>query len=130
LALADAEAVFTDLSEPLSFYQNVSPSEELRNASNKAEAAFRNYAVESSMRLDIHEAKLAAKKNIVESGQKLSPEEQRLVDKLILDGVRAGLGLPEAKRTELMKLQKELSQTCLEFSVSAQTRRRMHLAHL
>ncbi|KAH6893805.1 Metalloprotease [Coprinopsis sp. MPI-PUGE-AT-0042] len=31
-------------------------------------------------------------------------------------GTRAGLALPEEKRTELMKLKKDLSQTCLEFS--------------
>ena len=35
-----------------------------------------------------------------------------------MDGTRAGLGLPEEKRDELKQLKKELSQTCLEFSVS------------
>lgn len=36
----------------------------------------------------------------------------------ILDGTRAGLALPETQRNELMSLKKELSQACLEFSVS------------
>lgn len=72
------------------------------------------------MRLDVFQAKVAAEKNLKESGEwdKLSNEERRLVDKMILDGKRAGLALPEKERDELMALQKELSQTCLEFSVS------------
>ena len=72
------------------------------------------------MRLDVFQAKTAAEKNIKESGQwdKLSAEEKRLVDKMVLEGTRAGLALPEKERTELMALKKEMSQTCLEFSVS------------
>lgn len=70
------------------------------------------------MRLDVFNAKIAAEKNIKASGEKLSPEEERLVEKMILDGKRAGLALPEKERTELMALQKEHSQACLEFSVS------------
>jgi Zn-dependent oligopeptidase len=41
-----------------------------------------------------------------------------LVEKLLLDGKRAGLDLPEKDRKELEKLKKELSLTCVEFSVS------------
>lgn len=93
-------------------------SKELRDASNEAEALARDYSVEASMRLDIYQAKLAAQKNIKESGQKLSPEETRLVEKMVLDSTRDGLGLPEDKRKELMQLQKDVSQLCLEFGVS------------
>ena len=104
--------------EPLAFYQNVSPSKELRDASNEAEAQVREYGVEVSMRVDLFKAKQAAQKNIEKSGKKLGPEEQRLVEKMIQDGTRAGLALPEKEREELMKLKKELSNVCLEFSVS------------
>ena len=69
------------------------------------------------MRLDIFRAKQAAEKNIKASGKQLTPEEQRLVDKMIQDGTRAGLALPEKARDELMSLKKELSASCLEFSV-------------
>jgi metallopeptidase MepB len=74
--------------EPLSFYQNVSPSKELRDASNEAEQLVRDYGVESSMRLDVYQAKVAAQKNLKESGEwdKLSPEQQRLVDKMVSSG--------------------------------------------
>ncbi|KAF8225878.1 metallopeptidase MepB [Tricholoma matsutake] len=116
--LADAETHLEAGTEPLSFYQNVSPSKELRDTSNEAESLVRDYGVESSMRLDVYQAKVAAQKNLKDSGEldKLSSEEKRLVDKMILDGTRAGLALPETQRNELMSLKKELSQACLEFS--------------
>ncbi|KAF9481172.1 metallopeptidase MepB [Pholiota conissans] len=118
LALQEADTHFDYVTEPLAFYQNVSPTKELRDASNEAESLVRDFGVESSMRLDVFNAKVAAEKNIRESGQwdKLSPEEQRLIEKMILDGTRAGLALPEEKRTALTTLKKELSQVCLEFS--------------
>ena len=82
------------LTEPLLFYQNVSTSKELRDASNAAEVLLREYGIEMSMRLDVYQAKVNAEKNIKASGTKLNPEEERLVEKLILDGKRAGLSLP------------------------------------
>ncbi|RDB18055.1 Thimet oligopeptidase [Hypsizygus marmoreus] len=118
VALANADARFNAGLEPLAFYQNVSPSKELRDSSNAAEALARQFGIESSMRLDVYQAKVAAQKNLKESGDwdKLLPEEQRLVDKMILDGTRAGLALPEEERTQLTALKKELSQVCLDFN--------------
>jgi len=71
------------------------------------------------MRIDIYNAQVAAEKNIRGSGQwdKLSPEDRRLIEKMVLDGTRAGLSLPVEKRDKLTELKKELSKTCLEFSV-------------
>ena len=106
------------LSEPLVFYQNVATSKELRDAANAAEVLLRDYGIEMSMRLDVYQAKINAEKNIKASGRKLDPEEARLVEKSILDGKRAGLDLPDEDRKELEKLKKELSQICVEFSVS------------
>jgi Zn-dependent oligopeptidase len=102
----------------LLFYQDVSPSKELRDASNSAEALAREYAVASSMRVDVYKSKVAAEKNAKSSGEweKLSPEAQLLVEKMLLDGKRDGLDLPEEKRKELEILQKELQQACLDFS--------------
>ncbi|KAH9922802.1 metallopeptidase MepB [Epithele typhae] len=116
VTLAEAEARFDAIVEPLSFYQNVSTSKELRDASNDAEILVRDYGVEASMRLDVFRSKQAAEENVKKSGKSLSPEEQRLVDKMILEGKRAGLTLPDADRETLTALKKELSQTCLEFS--------------
>ncbi|CAE7058673.1 unnamed protein product [Rhizoctonia solani] len=109
LALADAHLDATI--EPLSFYQNVATDEKLRDASTEAEKLAREFGIESSMRVDVYNALLNAQKK----GEKLTDEEQRLVDKMILDGKRAGLALPEDKRAELMKLKKELSVVCTDF---------------
>ena len=106
------------MTEPLSFYQHVSASKELRDASNEADILVRNFGVESSMRIDVYTAKVAAQKNIESSGKTLNQEEQRLVEEMVQDGSRAGLGLPEADRKRLTAWQQELSQACLKFSVS------------
>ncbi|CEL52913.1 metallopeptidase MepB [Rhizoctonia solani AG-1 IB] len=111
LALGLAEAHLDATTEPLSFYQNVSTNDKLRDASTEAEKLVREFGIESSMRVDVYNALLNAQKK----GEKLTDEEQRLVDKMILDGKRAGLALPEDKRTELMKLKKELSVVCTDF---------------
>ncbi|KAH9002641.1 Metalloprotease [Lactarius hatsudake] len=116
LALARSDSEFSNVTEPLSFYQHVSTSKELRDASNEAEVLVRDFGVDSSMRIDVYNAKIAAQKNIESSGKKLNQEEQRLVEKMVQDGTRAGLSLPEADRERLTEWNKELSQVCLEFS--------------
>lgn len=93
-------------------------SKELRDASNAAEVLVRDYDVEASMRLDVFEVMVAAEENIKQSSAALGSEEQRLMERSLLDGKRAGLALPEKERGELTKLKKELSQASLEFSVS------------
>ena len=116
LQLARAE---TDLQclEPIQFYQNVSTSKELRDASNQAESLVRSFGVEIDMRVDVFNAKKHAAENIKAQGVKLNSEERRLVEKMILDGRRAGLDLPEDKREELTAKKKQLSNLCIEFSV-------------
>jgi len=85
LTLSDADTRIEVITEPLAFYQNVSPTKELRDASNDAESLLRDFGVESSMRLDVFKAKTAAEENIKASGQwdKLSAEQQRLVEKMV-----------------------------------------------
>lgn len=102
LALADAEAKMDTIAEPLSFYQNVSPSKELRDASNQAEVLLRDFSVEASMRVDVFNAVKGAAENIEKNKESLGLEEKRLVEKMLLDGKRAGLALPEEDRNVLM----------------------------
>jgi Zn-dependent oligopeptidase len=85
LTLVSGDARIESITEPLFFYQNVSPTKELRVASNEAGSLLLDFGVECSMRLDVFKAKIAAKKNVEASGQwdKLSPEQQRLVDKMV-----------------------------------------------
>ncbi|KAI0050406.1 metallopeptidase MepB [Auriscalpium vulgare] len=115
LALAHSEAAFGDVTDPLSFYHHVSADKAIRDASNEADGLMRDFGVESSMRIDVFGKKLAAQRNIAKAGLSLTTEETRLVEKMVLDGRRAGLALPEEARTELAVLNKELAQVCLEF---------------
>jgi Zn-dependent oligopeptidase len=125
LALAQAEAALSTVADPLTFYQSVSPDKDLRDASNEADKLVQDYSIELSMRTDVYHAVQDAAESIARSGEKLSSEEQRLVDKMVLEGKRAGLALPEDKRTQLLDLKKELSQVELDFTVS---RFRCHVA--
>ena len=100
MTLANADTELDEVAEPLSFYQNVSPSKELRDASNEAESTVRNFGVESSMRLDVYHAKVEAEKNIKASGQwdKLSAEEKRLIEKMVCGHI-------SSKNTSIIHLQ-------------------------
>ncbi|KAI0648050.1 Metalloprotease [Trametes meyenii] len=68
------------------------------------------------MRIDVFRAKQSAMENIMHSGTTLTSEERRLVDKMMLDGLRAGLALPGDERNKLTELKKELSQACIGFN--------------
>jgi metallopeptidase MepB len=85
LTLVSGDNRIEAITEPLAFYQNVSPTKELRDASNEAESLLRDFGVECSMRIDVFKAKNAAKENAKASGQwdELSSEQQRLVDKMV-----------------------------------------------
>ncbi|PPQ91638.1 hypothetical protein CVT25_013193 [Psilocybe cyanescens] len=115
--LESEESLYNSTIETLAFYQNVSGSQELRDESSAADSRSRDFKVESSMRMDVFNAKIAAERNIKESGKwdALEAEERRLVEKMILDGRRAGLALPPQKQEELKTLKKELSQVSLDY---------------
>jgi metallopeptidase MepB len=119
LALANAEAAFDIAIEPLGFYQNVSTNKALRDASTKSEERTRKYANEASMREDVYKAKATAAANLRKTGawDALSAEQKRLVDKMLLDGKRAGLALEKKEDKELLKrLKDDLSDVCLKFT--------------
>ncbi|KAF8558611.1 zincin [Imleria badia] len=119
LALADAEAAFDIALEPLGFYQNVSTNKALRDASTKCEERMRKYANQESMREDLFKAKVTTAVNLRKTGawDALSAEQKRLVDKMVLDGKRAGLGLEKGEDKERLKVLKdELSDACLKFT--------------
>ncbi|KAH7927637.1 zincin [Leucogyrophana mollusca] len=116
--LATADAIVDIKAEPLAFYQYVATDKGLRDASTEAEALQRDYGVEQGMRIDVFQAKVAAEKNLRASGEwdKLNKEQKRLAEKMVLDGKRSGLALPEKEREQLMQLKKDLSQVCLDFT--------------
>ncbi|KAH9854692.1 metallopeptidase MepB [Lenzites betulinus] len=115
VVLAHAQATRLAVIQPLTFLESVSPSEDIRAAATTAEGLIQEFLVDSSMRIDVFRAKQAAQHNIVASGQALDPEEKLLVEKELLDGIRAGLALSDEDRKKPIELKKELSQTCIEF---------------
>jgi Zn-dependent oligopeptidase len=68
------------------------------------------------MRTDVYAAIQDAAEEVKQSGEKLNPEDQRLVDKMVLEGKRNGLALPEAEREKLKSLKQELNKLQIEFS--------------
>ncbi|EIW59235.1 Metalloprotease [Trametes versicolor FP-101664 SS1] len=119
LALAHAEAERIATVQPLTFLHDVSPSQAVRDASDAADSLLRDFTVDSTMRIDVFRAKQDAKRNIEASGVALDPEERRLVERMVLDGTRAGLALPEADRERLIKLKKEIEQASMAFRKNA-----------
>ncbi|EJD34813.1 zincin [Auricularia subglabra TFB-10046 SS5] len=112
-AWAAAEAELLNRAERLSFYQHVSSDGKLRDASTAAEGAIKDFDIEREMRIDLFEA---AKDAAASAGPgALTGEDKRLADKILLQGRRAGLDLPESERKELEVLKKELSAQCIQF---------------
>lgn len=108
LRIARDDSVIENIVGPLTFYQYVSTAEDIRNAANAAEIRVNEYAIESGMRVDVFKALKAAKENIDKSGKKLTAEEARLVEKLLLNGKRNGLDLPEETRTKVTEVRQFL----------------------
>lgn len=115
-ALALLEADVMNQGEALSLFRDVSADAALRTASQAAAVAIEEYKIERDMRLDLFEAMKDARVNTPEA--ELTSEDLRLADKLLLDGKRDGLDLPEAKRRELSKLKKELAAVETEFQTN------------
>lgn len=72
------------------------------------------------MREDLYKAKVTAAASLRTTGawDTLSAEQKRLVDKMLLDGKRAGLALERKEdREKLKRLKDELSDACLKFTV-------------
>ncbi|EJD41303.1 zincin, partial [Auricularia subglabra TFB-10046 SS5] len=110
-ALAEAEAAIDSRGELLGFYQHVSQDSALRDASADVEVALKEFGIEREMRIDLFEAAKDAKAR----ANALSGEDERLAEKILLEGKRAGLDLSESDRKELESLKKELSGLCVQF---------------
>ncbi|KAG9310225.1 Metalloprotease [Chiua virens] len=116
--LALAEAELRGVTESLGFYQNISTHKELRDASTAAEERSRKFSNEESMRDDLYRAKAMAEANLRRTGawDGLGDEQKRLIEKMLLDGKRAGLALEKMEDKEKLKtLRDELSDACSKF---------------
>ncbi|BGP17854.1 hypothetical protein JCM10213_008348 [Rhodosporidiobolus nylandii] len=113
-ALKNAEA--DRILEPLLFMSYVSPDKAVRDAAQEAEKKTNEWSLQALTRQDVYEALLDAKKHTEDNGVKLNAEEQRLLDRLILDRKRNGLGLSEEKRKEYLEVKKKIINLETDFA--------------
>ncbi len=92
----------------------ISDNPEIRKVSQSLELKISQYFVDVFTREDIFNA---LNEFALKSDQ-LGETEQRLLDKMLLDFKKNGLGLKEDKRSEVKKLLKELVEIELKFSVN------------
>ncbi|BGP09572.1 metalloendopeptidase [Rhodotorula toruloides] len=101
--------------EPGLFMQYVHPSKEIRDASVEADKKAQEWSLEMLTRLDIYEALLDAQAHTEKEGVKLNDEEKRLLERLVLERKRNGLGLSAEKRKEYLELKKKIMGLEIEF---------------
>lgn len=111
--LALDEGLFDTETDPATFMQSVSTQKAVRDAANDATQRISDFAIESSMRADIYQRLLDAQQNT--AANSLDAESSRLLEKMLLDKKRAGLGLPEDKQADFKKLKMEMEKLKIEF---------------
>ncbi|KAI2602237.1 Metalloprotease [Hypoxylon sp. NC1633] len=100
----------------LGFYQSVSGSADLRNASTEAEKIMDNFSIECSMREDVFHLVDAAFQLQKSKEPDLDPESLRFLEKERKSYIRNGLGLPQGpQRDRFKEIKKRLSQISIEF---------------
>ncbi|GAA6017292.1 hypothetical protein JCM11491_000619 [Sporobolomyces phaffii] len=103
--------------EPTMFLQYVASDDKaLRDASVQADKEINEWALRTMMRLDVYEALLDAERHTRDHQVKLDPEETRLLERMILDRKRSGLGLDKDKRDALFDLKKRIMRLEIDFS--------------
>ncbi|KAH0562023.1 hypothetical protein GP486_003277 [Trichoglossum hirsutum] len=96
----------------LSFYQAVSTSSALRDASTEADKLLEEYSIEASMREDVFQLVDA----VLKKGETLEPESRRLLEKEHKSYIRNGLGIPAGpKRDRFKQIKKRLSEISITF---------------
>ncbi|VEU19758.1 DEKNAAC100070 [Brettanomyces naardenensis] len=114
---ADLENRQAALTNQLSFYQHVSPSKEVRTSSNKADAKFRAFSIESGLREDVFKVVHKVFEDIEKNPDLAKePETKRFIEKVNRQYERNGLGLPAETRAKVKELQQKLAELSLEFS--------------
>lgn len=102
IALRSAEVDRT--LEPALFLQYVATDAAVRDASVEADKRVQAWQVDMIGREDVYEALLDAQKHVESHGVRLNPEEKRLLDRMVLERKRNGLGLDKTKRAHFQKV--------------------------
>ncbi|KAK4050222.1 metalloendopeptidase [Microbotryomycetes sp. JL201] len=101
--------------EPSLFMQYVSTEKDVRDASVAADKQAQDHGLSSLTRMDVFQALQAAKAHTEKHNVKLNPEEQRLLERIVLDRTRAGLALPENERNKLLEINKRIMSLEVDF---------------
>ena len=111
LTIAKFEAKLYVKESNLTMYRHVSTDKDMRDAAAKVEEKLDEWGIKQSMRLDLHKALVEYREVAKANGEweKLTKEQQRYVDKEILDGTRNGLGLDDEKRAKVALLKQQLA---------------------
>lgn len=104
LALRSAECDRT--LEPALFLQYVSTEKDIRDASVEADKVVQAWSVDMVGREDVYEALLDAQKHVEGDATtvQLNPEQKRLLDRMVLERKRNGLGLDTENRTKFQEV--------------------------
>lgn len=113
--IANVWAALSAPSEYCTFPRHMSPIESVREASSVAAKELSALFVELSMRQEVYESVLAVSEN-KKNVESLQPEQVRYLERLIRDYRRNGLHLEADKRTEIQKIQEEISSLAIQFS--------------
>lgn len=113
LPLALDEGDIDVQTDSATFMQSVSPDKLSRDAATESQKQLSDYSIASSMRQDIFDALQHAQQNIKDGS--LDAESQRLLDRMLLDKRRAGLGLSSDKQAQYKALKQEINAKCIEF---------------
>lgn len=113
LALQSAEA--DRKIEPALFLQYVHADKAMRDASVDADKKVNDWGLEALTRKDVYEALLDAQKHTQDNAVQLNDEEKRLLDRLVLERKRNGLGLDDDKRKQYLDLKKRITAVEIDF---------------
>ncbi|KAI9298799.1 thimet oligopeptidase-like protein [Neoconidiobolus thromboides FSU 785] len=112
--LAELETWYGTYKSIVYMPQHVHTDKALREESSKLEHKLSEFEIEVSMREDFYEAVKNAQRNIDVS--KLNSEDQKFIEKTVLEFKRNGLDLPKDKREELKTILNKLSELSIVFA--------------
>jgi len=113
-ALSDNDRIVDVWSGNVTFMSHVSPSKAIRDVCSNMEKVLSEFEVAQSMRVDLFRS-IQAFSQTSESKQ-LSGESARLLEFTLRDFRRAGLDLPDEKRTRVEEIKKRCATLGIEFS--------------
>jgi len=112
LPLAYDESVFSTLSKNVIFPSYVAEDQAVRDASTASKQKISDFGIESGMRRDLYEALTTVRER---QGNELQSDEKRLLDRMIRDFERNGLGLSQELQQRVKELKERMSKLSIEF---------------